>query len=105
MSNSEQIIVAERLINAIAKLQHEVERMRNDIAKLHGRIEPFENEKFRPDPSYSGIKTMREALEAIEFSRESIRTSEYHFNAIRGAIDGISSDAISRAEMKPWLKG
>ena len=37
----------------------------------------------------------------IATARKNVQNLEYDFSAIRGKLDGISSDAISREEMKP----
>jgi hypothetical protein len=103
----EVIKQAGKVFEATNKLVYEVARLRTDIARLHSRIEPFEGEVRRPDPLPADMKfrTFLEALDGIADARASIQSCEYHLSSIRGMLDGISSDAISREEMRPWLKG
>jgi hypothetical protein len=103
----EVIKQAEKVFEATSKLVNEVARLRMDIARLHSRIEPFEGEVRRPEPLPADMKfrSLIEALDGIADARASIQSCEYHLSAIRGMLDGISSDAISREEIRPWLKG
>ncbi len=103
----EVIKQAEKVFEATSKLVNEVARLRMDIARLHSRIEPFEGEVRRPEPLPADMKfrSLIEALDGIADARASIQSCEYHLSSIRGMLDGISSDAISREEIRPWLKG
>lgn len=95
-----------RLADAAIKLLHEAKRLRQDVVRLHGRIEPYEDEKrFSdiPQPK-SRIRSIKDAIDILDEARAEIRQSEYELTAIRGVVEGIGSDAISRAEMKPWLQ-
>ena len=95
--------LALKIVATGEKLLREVERLRRDVAKLHGRIQPFDGEPM--SASYEKpIRTMTEALSAIDEARQGIIGAEYHLNAIRALMDDISKDAISRTEMKPYLK-
>lgn len=97
----------ERIANASEKTLAETIRLRADIARLHGRIEPFEDEKKIADidSTWPKPRNLKDAINLIARIRDHIEGCECHLNAIRGVMDGISSDAISREEMKPWLKG
>lgn len=99
--------LVQRIADAAEKLLMETTRLRGDVMRLHGRIEPFEGERTVHDLNlnYSKPKNLKDALGLLSDSREAIIDCEHHLSAIRGAVDGIASDAISRAEMKPWLKG
>lgn len=96
-----------RLVAAAEKLMSEVARLRHDVSVLNGRIEKFEDETISPwrePPKLRKSWHVVDALNMIEEARVGIRNCEYDLNAIRGRIDAIESDAISREEMKPWLK-
>ena len=99
--------MVQRIADTAEKLLMETTRLRGDVMRLHGRIEPFEDERTVHDlkPSYPKPRTLKDALDLLSQGREAILSCEHHLSAIRGAIDGIASDAISREEMKPWLKG
>jgi hypothetical protein len=97
---------AREVAEAANKLLNEVARLRVDIARLHDRIEPFEGErqvKYPPEVNLT-FRNFREALDGLLQARKVIRGCEYHLAAIRGVVDAIGSDAISRDEMKPWLR-
>lgn len=98
--------LVERIANASEKTLAETIRLRADVARLHGRIEPFENEKQFADidGNWPKPRTLMDAIGLITRVRDHIEGCERHLNAIRAVMDGISSDAISREEMKPWLK-
>ena len=87
---------------------HQTERLRRDVARLHGRIEPFKGEVPLPErmfPDAPRLKwPVRDALNMLQEARDCIIACERDLSAIRGKIDGIEADAISREEMKPWLK-
>lgn len=97
-----------RIAAASEKLAFEVERLRKDIATLHMRIQPFDGEVTLPEPQLPSwaakITNLRDAISAIAECRRYIVGCERELSAIRGRVDGIASDAISRDEMKPWLK-
>lgn len=97
----------ERISITAEKLLNETIRLRRDVARLHGRIEPFEDEQRIVDPPVvaSRHRNLKDALDTIEAARESIRDSEYALNVIEGRINEIASAAVSREEMRPWLKG
>lgn len=98
--------LVERIAIAVEKTLHETIRLRGDVLRLQGRIEPFLDEKRVVDlePSSPKPRTLKDALDLIPHIRENIESCELHLNAIRGVMEGISKDAISRDEMKPWLK-
>ncbi|MBV2186110.1 MAG: hypothetical protein KUL88_16425 [Rhizobium sp.] len=98
--------LVERIANASEKTLAETIRLRADVARLHGRIEPFENERQFSDSldSWPKPRTLKDSIDLIARVRDHIEGCERHLNAIRAVMDGISSDAISREEMKPWLK-
>lgn len=96
-----------RLVGAAEKLLSEVSRLQHDVSVLNGRIEGYEDEitnPWRPTPNPKKTWNIVDALNMIEAARVSIRNCEYDLNAIRGRMDAIESDAISREEMKPWIK-
>lgn len=93
-----------KLAAKIDALLWETRQLRTDVATLHGRIHPFEGEQLRTFPAYEEpIKTLPDALRAIEAARKDIREVEYDFRFIRSAIDQIRNDAWSRDELKKWL--
>lgn len=98
--------LVERIANASEKTLAETIRLRADVTRLHGRIEPFENEKQFAEiiGSWPKPRNLMDAIDLITRVRDHIEGCERHLNAIRAVMDGISSDAISREEMKPWLK-
>lgn len=96
-----------RLVAAAEKLTSEVSRLQHDVSVLNGRIEKFEDEAIRPWREFPRPRkswNVVDALNTIEEARAHIRNCEYDLNAIRGRMDAIESDAVSREEMKPWLK-
>lgn len=96
-----------RLIRAAEKLLSEVSRLQHDVSVLNGRIEKYEDEivsSWRPTPRPQTTWNIVDALNMIESARVGIRNCEYDLSAIRGRIDAIEKDAISREEMKPWIK-
>ena len=86
------------------KLLYEVGRLRRDVEKLHTRVDPFENEREFSPIKAEPIQSLAESLNALVDARNSVQGAEYHLAAIRAAMDGIAKDAISREEMKPYLK-
>jgi hypothetical protein len=100
----DELELAQKIVSSAEKLLHEVFRLRSDIAKLHARIEPFDNERDFTVSLGKPIRTMSEALAAIDEARQGVISAEYHLNAVRAGMDGISKDAISREEMKPYIK-
>ena len=96
----------ERLVLAAEKLTMEVARLQHDVSILNGRVEKFEDAfepAFKPPALTRKSWKIVDALNMIEEARASIRNCEYDLNAIRGRMDAIESDAISREEMKPWI--
>ncbi|MEC5321703.1 hypothetical protein [Aurantimonas sp. A3-2-R12] len=96
----------DRMTDAVEKLVRETKRLRHDVAALHQRIEPFEGETPIPEPDvkFRKMRTFVDVFDALDEASRGIRGSEYALTCIRGVMSGISSDAISRSEMKPWLK-
>lgn len=92
------------VIALIEKLTSEVARLGRDVLILRDRIIPHDDERLPPVWSPPPIKTDKDLLERIADTREQIHNCEYHLSAIRGGMDAIVSDAISREEMKPYLK-
>jgi hypothetical protein len=98
----------ERLTVAAEKLYFETERLCRDVEALNKRIEPLPGEvrigQKAPLP-YSRIKWHAvDALNVIDMARTHIVNCEHDLSAIRARIDVIESDALSRAEMKRWIK-
>lgn len=99
----------EKILDELEKLNKEITRLKIETVKLSVRIESYEGEAV-------GIKliedrflrrrplNLEEVLDLVHETREAVRTIEYDFNAIRGSMDNIARDGISRDEMKPWLK-
>ena len=107
MSETHELI--RQLSAGIDRLTAEVARLRRDIANLHSRIEPFEDEVPRQSESddvpLPKFRNLKDELDRLEGTRRTIRSCEFHLNAMRAKMDEISNDAISRDEIKPWLKG
>ena len=83
----------------------ETERLRRDVANLHGRIEPFDGEVPLPKlpERHRRMRNFVDVFASIDEASRAIRGSEYALTHMEGTLEGISSDAISRSEMK-WLK-
>ncbi|MGE0653265.1 MAG: hypothetical protein AB7P12_16200 [Alphaproteobacteria bacterium] len=105
LADADRRLIA-RIMEVAEKLLFETARLRGDVVRLHGRIEPFENEvKIRDlTPTIEKPKTLKDALALLARSRDNILECEHELTAIRGSLDNIAADAISREEMKPWLK-
>jgi len=88
-----------------AKLLYEVQRLHRDVQIVKGRIEPFEdgNTPVSIDPPKAKWR-LAEALNLIAESRQTIEGIERDVQNIRSMMQNITSDAISRSEMKPWLR-
>lgn len=98
-----------RIADAAEKLLFETERLRRDVTRLSGRIEPFEGEPKLPEPAYdiplfNKRSDLRDAIIVIDTARKFIEGCERQLSVIRGRMDAIEADAVSRAEMKPWIK-
>ena len=101
------IEMIERIAVAAEKLLLETSRLRRDVDALNKRIEPVEGLPSA-DGSDKPIKLTKrgviDSLNMIEMARATVLNCERDLSAIRGRIDAIESDAISRDEMKPWIK-
>lgn len=98
----------ERLATAAEKVLKEIVLLRGDVDKLNGRIEPVDDWNKRREikiPEFKPRRTVVDSLHMIEIAREHIFACEGEIGLIRARIDGIESDAISREEMKPYIKG
>jgi hypothetical protein len=97
-----------RLTAVAEKLLRETEWLRNDVDKLNARIEPIaghEHRRFdRPPPQPVARWPVAAALNMIDSARQGILNCEHELSAIRARTDNIAEDAISREEMKPWIK-
>ncbi|MER8925807.1 hypothetical protein [Mesorhizobium sp. M0859] len=95
-----------RIAASAEKLLNEVARLRRDVARLHGKIEAFDKapQIVDPEPVRRKLRNLNEALATIEAARKGIENSERAMNVIESRINEIAVDAISRSEMKPWLK-
>jgi hypothetical protein len=97
-----------KLTAAAEKLLHETERLRRDVAMLNARVQPIEGtEPFLGDvpPPIPKVKwPVPEALNMIDMARTNVLNCEYELSAIRARMDNIAKDALSRDEMKPWIK-
>ncbi len=96
----------EQIAPLASKLLHETERLRRDVARLHQRIEPFEGEPVIPDPEFPPERpaTVSKVIEMIAAARRGIIACERDLSAIRSAMDTIEKDAVSRADMKPFIR-
>src|SRR5262249_46280383 len=98
------------LCSAAEKLLRETERLRRDVARLNQRIQPIEKVDGRGEAWVEEWKPERkvwkavDALNLINTARTHILNCEHELSAIRPRIDAIENDAISREEMKPWIK-
>jgi hypothetical protein len=99
-------------LTAVAdKLLHETERLRRDVEKLNARVQPIEGQgdfpagsRDEPPPTPKIKWPVVEALNMIDRARRSVMNCEYDLSAIRARMDNIAGDALSRDEMKPWIK-
>lgn len=107
----------EDIAKAIDRLANEVVNLRRDTARLHARVSPewsgrepgyLDSMEFEPRNSlyYGKPKpvTEQEAWALIKAMRDQLRGVDYHMGAVRSHMDDICKDAISREEMKPYLK-
>ncbi|MBO6755962.1 MAG: hypothetical protein JJ902_06515 [Roseibium sp.] len=97
------------ILDNIIKLNREVSNLRVDVVNLSKRIEPFEGEKdFKYiDESFfqeTRPRDFQQCLELIRTVRAAVREAEGYTRFAASRMEGISADAISREEMKPWLK-
>jgi hypothetical protein len=98
-----------RLCAAAEKLLHETERLRRDVAGLNQRVQPIEQvgpgeDWVEETPPERRIWRAVDALNMIVQARTNILNCEHELSAIRARIDTIERDAISREEMKPWIR-
>ena len=95
-----------RLMAAAEKLLMETSRLGRDVQTLNGRIQKFDDEF----PPYKVTATPRksfnvvDALNMINEARAHIINCEYELTIIRDRMDAIESNAVSREEMKPYIK-
>jgi hypothetical protein len=104
---SDALDAVKNLTAVAEKLLLETERLRRDVVMLNARVEPIEGWEPRRDfhqPHPKAKWPIPDALNMIDTARASILNSEHELSAIRARIDNIASDAISRHEMKPWIK-
>jgi hypothetical protein len=98
------------ILAEMERLTRKVVRLKEETARFKARIEPFEGEEtINFNVSDADIisykpKDLDELLKSASTMRAAIRSFEFDFTAIRGKIDNIARDGISRDEMKPWLK-
>jgi hypothetical protein len=98
-----------RLCTAAEKLLQETERLRRDVSGLNQRIQPIEHSVPGEDwveqtPPERRVWRAVDALNIIMEARTNILNCEHELSAIRARIDTIERDAISREEMKPWIR-
>jgi hypothetical protein len=98
-----------RLCTAAEKLLLETERLRRDVAGLNQRIQPIEGVEsgeawVEQTPADRRVWKAVDALNLIMAASTNILNCEHELSAIRARIDAIERDAISREEMKPWIK-
>ena len=89
------------MVTAAEKLAREAERLCRDVETLNARIEPIDDEiiKHRHQPELRRTWTTDDAVNVIEQCRAHIYNCEIDLNAIRGRINAIEGDVVSRAEM------
>jgi hypothetical protein len=78
-----------------------------DVSMLSARVQPIEGSEphvDHPPPSPKVKWLVPEALNMIDRARTNILNCEYELSAIRARMDNIANDALSRDEMKPWIK-
>ena len=94
-----------RIADTADKLYREAMRLRRDTMTLWGRIEPFEGQPEVPEPILHDFRhrNLKEALDTLAAAVKGLRDAEYDLSAIRGRIDEIAADAVSRAEMRPYI--
>lgn len=95
-----------RLSDIAEKLLNETSRLRRDVVRLSGRIEPFEGEPHIADPVIERPprRDFKDAIDVLYAARQQIENAERDLAKIRSVAEGIDRDAISREELKPWLK-
>jgi predicted nucleic acid-binding Zn-ribbon protein len=98
-----------RLCTAAEKLLQETERLRRDVVALNQRVQPIEEQgpgaaRIEEPQAERKVWKAVDALNLIVAARDNIINSEHELSAIRARIDAIERDAISREEMKPWIK-
>jgi hypothetical protein len=98
-----------RLCTAAEKLLRETERLRRDVVALNQRVQPIEDEGpgaawIEEPPAERKVWNAVDALNLIMAASTNILNCEHELSAIRARIDAIERDAISREEMKPWIR-
>jgi prefoldin subunit 5 len=94
-----------RLCTAAEKLARETERLRRDVVALNQRVQPIEGPGatwIEEPPAERKVWKAVDALNLIVAASANILKHE--LSAIRARIDAIERHAISREEMKPWIK-
>jgi hypothetical protein len=102
-------VTVARLCTAAERLLQETERLRRDVVGLNQRIQPIEGTGpsetwVEQTPAERRVWKAVDALNLILEARTNILNSEHELSAIRARIDTIERDAISREEMKPWIR-
>ena len=98
-----------RLCTAAEKLLQETERLRRDVVGLNHRVQPVEDTGpgeawVEQTPAERRVWKAVDALNLIMEARTNILNCEHELSAIRARIDTIERDAISREELKPWIR-
>jgi len=107
----------EDLTSAVDRLFREVVNLRRDTGRLYARVDPEWNGQEpgylaapELDPLYSLTRGApkppdeKAAWQLIKSCRDLLHGADFHLGAIRAHMDDICKDAISREEMKPYLK-
>lgn len=117
-NNENALEAARRLLEQLApkseKLLKEVARLRADVKRLADRIyrADTENSDLEDDFYFDKVQqirnnppkvTLAEAISDIANARKSIRNIEFDIQSIRGRIDTILNDSVSREEMKKYM--
>jgi hypothetical protein len=98
-----------QLVHLASKTLLETQRLRRDIAQLNARIEPVQGTLIPSEPEH--VPETRNsypipfALDIFARARDHLLACERELSAIRSRIDVIESDAVSREDMKPWIRG
>src|SRR5438132_1122053 len=87
----------------------EIERLRREFVALNHCVQPIEEQgpgaaRIEEPQAERKVWKAVDALNLIVAARANIINSEHELSAIRARIDAIERDAISREEMKPWIK-
>jgi len=95
----------EKIALGVERMLRDIANMHRDIKILRDRIVPFDNEARPPRVKFESVRhvNLKAALERMEDIQEYLFQLGFDIGKIRSAMDTIVSDAVLRAEMKPYL--